>query len=1024
MCDDDDCFIGIADVFPVYLYGLMIAMKVNLTKQILFTLLAAVILVPGLKAANPNAPSDYTVTSGIVTGPVQRAGLNLMTPFVNNWTYDPGMEPVIVRIRGEVSAGGTTSVQCNGALDTSYHGNFTDGFFDGATIRFYRETPTEVQFVREDTILQYRASSQQGFGIDLVSDGAPLQAGDFYFIDTEFDDVPMQSVHPDMQTQVAMNGSWHTFGNVSAHHDRTSIPPVNGGETSLRLTVDSSEYVGLFQTRYGSPDDGHQALVPGRTYRVSLWMRQIGLPHEEVIMAFDEAYESIWQVFSGVTDEWRSYSFDFVAPALPEAGSFMASHSLIFQGPGQVWIDNFHIYDPDLPQFELEPQAMQAIQDFEPSVLRIWSGQTNEQLGTTLEDWTNHDSVERRLYNQGAHCPDQSYKLPLALSICEQVGAQPWLNIGPYMSESEWLGLMNYLAGSAGTEYADKRVSQGRVTPWLNAFDLIYFEIGNETWNPAFYDWEFTAERYGKLAEYFFQVVQSHPQFESVREKIRFVINGWMLNPGDTNFGVIAKQYCPSAHIVDISHYIGGWETGVDFGNGSVNDQGFQDYLFFSESRLHPLNVGHAQTRLEQELLGMPYEVASYEIGPGSGLPDGNTIFFPVLEAYSKSKAAGTATFDMFMDAIAHDIRPANFFQFNAGYNYASHTAFNRGFRPHPAWQALSLLNQELHGHMTRVIQNSAPTEGVPASDDTPAYDNAPLTGVYAVRDGNRYVVAVVNRRLNASESFTIRLPFNDALSVTRHFMVGDPRANNFSNLDVYLTAESLPMTGSVLTRTVDPGSFELLVFESVSHISNQSPVPVISQSGIQANPTLGPNGHFRVAFDQPVLALEAPDCEVQGLSSAYVDWIEEVSPWNGSVFHVHLAGLSEAGTVNLHIPAGVAVTTSGFSNMASIDLSGGLEILEPVLPTMTSPVPDTSLDGNTQLFTWSANGLPVEAWWFDVGTRHDWSDLFEGAYTGETTSALVSGLPCDGSTLHVRLWYQIDGWWSFRDFLYQACLQ
>jgi hypothetical protein len=49
-------------------------------------------------------------------------------------------------------------------------------------------------------------------------------------------------------------------------------------------------------------------------------------------------------------------------------------------------------------------------------------------------------------------------------------------------------------------------------------------------------------------------------------------------------------------------------------------------------------------------------------------------------------------------------------------------------------------------------------------------------------------------------------------------------------------------------------------------------------------------------------------------------------------------------------------------------------------------------------------------------------SDLYLGSGSaGPITSSTVSGLPVNGSTVYVRLWWQINGAWLFGDYSYTA---
>jgi hypothetical protein len=84
------------------------------------------------------------------------------------------------------------------------------------------------------------------------------------------------------------------------------------------------------------------------------------------------------------------------------------------------------------------------------------------------------------------------------------------------------------------------------------------------------------------------------------------------------------------------------------------------------------------------------------------------------------------------------------------------------------------------------------------------------------------------------------------------------------------------------------------------------------------------------------------------------------------------------------------------------------------------APVPGSTLSGSTETFQWSANGAGVTEWWLYAGTSVGGKELYDSRSLGTSTSTTVAGLPTDGSTVWVRLWYLTDDWYSV-DFTYTA---
>jgi len=89
--------------------------------------------------------------------------------------------------------------------------------------------------------------------------------------------------------------------------------------------------------------------------------------------------------------------------------------------------------------------------------------------------------------------------------------------------------------------------------------------------------------------------------------------------------------------------------------------------------------------------------------------------------------------------------------------------------------------------------------------------------------------------------------------------------------------------------------------------------------------------------------------------------------------------------------------------------------------PAITTPTPGSTLGGTSVTFSWTDNGTPCSGWWLMVGSSAGGNDLFSSGWLGAaSTSALVTGLPTDGRTVYVRLFYYDEGWTRL-DFEYTA---
>ena len=85
----------------------------------------------------------------------------------------------------------------------------------------------------------------------------------------------------------------------------------------------------------------------------------------------------------------------------------------------------------------------------------------------------------------------------------------------------------------------------------------------------------------------------------------------------------------------------------------------------------------------------------------------------------------------------------------------------------------------------------------------------------------------------------------------------------------------------------------------------------------------------------------------------------------------------------------------------------------------ISSPTPGSALAGSTATFGWNAASGALQYFVY-VGTSKGSNSIYGGS-TGTETAATVSGLPTNGSTLHVRLWTRFGGGWQYRDYTYTA---
>ncbi len=632
-------------------------------------------------------------------------------------------------------------------------------------------------------------------------------------------------------------------------------PVADGGATALKVTLqEGAKLVFAEYNHAGTGQSWYEVLDPTVDYVVEFWARQEGMARPRATFKLNGHYaRTVEPLTFEIGGEWRLHRATFRVPALWEGGGGVGQTSLSFEGPGTVWLDNYRIYAADAPFLDYRPYEYAGLKASGMGMLRTHAFIKTGSKTYSMEQITNPGGVI-----SGVH---RGNTLPQTLQIMRRAGVQPWLQIEPHMTREEWLGLVEYLAAPydpatdtpESKPWAAKRHAQGRAEPWTAAFDTIFFEIGNETWNWLFTPWVFEGmtdgvtgrvynrgEVYGIFQEYVIACLRASPWWSAAQleDKFRFVLGGWRVQ----EYGLKAVTTSPNSHYVMRAGYNGGWDEGE--GPAEGNDPS----LF--RALLHPGQSGLPEAaeflakreRMVAEGVAHRFGLGTYEAGPGyalSGLnnqPRMSEAQVRAQEETMKSLAAGTATLDTFLGRARYGYEIQNFFTFFHGRtHWVSHTAWHKGAVAHPCWMTLALFNNEGRGDMLAVETLAAPTVDVAAYRRRPEAKNVPLAACYATRRGDRLNLFVLSRKLDnyplaGDDGFTpvtIELPLTGARSVTLYRMTGDPRAHNLDGERVRIERVELPAetatpafivnekTGAD-ARGLPPGATLLYVFDGV----------------------------------------------------------------------------------------------------------------------------------------------------------------------------------------------------------------
>lgn len=717
----------------------------------------------------------------------------------------------------------------------------------------------------------YAPKQHQGFRLELEARGpaaAPLKVGDMVFVhktlnhpsrkmmltnrahnsthkhDLLFDNPP--SFFPDEDPSIAWSLEPHAV----------DTPVTSPGRTALRLDM-STEAIHRYE-RYafgdaGQPSHWWPVLDPAKEYVVEAWMRQQDMGSAKVQFTVEGRYQGqIPAIEFDVGETWQQHQATFRVPHLLDQEGPVGMMALSFTGPGTLWLDNYRIYEKGTPYLALLPTDEQALLESEMTALRSHQFIKTRRRTYTMDEFTNPAGVINAT---------RGNTLPQFLQILEKLNMQPWLQVEFFMSPEEWLGFAEYMAAPYDPAvdtpehkpWAAKRYQQGRKEPWVDAFDRIYFELSNETWNGLFAPWTFapmpdaaTGQQldrgtvYGLFQEWVIEQLKASPYWSAeLDEKFEFVIGGWAVQPGEDGYGARAIAASPQSAHMTIADYIGGWDEGE--GPAAASRDSFQRILMHAAQLGTLRSASHATTHRRHSADGIHYRLGVYEAGPGYAMsrlnnqPPMSRLQVEEQARAMKSLAAGTATLDSVLTKAQHGFALNNFFTFSRARNYwHSHATWFDGGQAYPAWLGISLFNQHATGDMLRVHVHGAETINIPEHGLKKKQNDLPLTAAYATRQDDRLSVFVISRKVEGSTPVALDLPITYARQVTLYRMTGDARAHNLDSEEVRIeqiplaqdwTAPALsitPATGGKI-EGMPAASVYLYVFEGADFVQAAS---------------------------------------------------------------------------------------------------------------------------------------------------------------------------------------------------------
>jgi len=438
------------------------------------------------------------------------------TQFSSNIVANPGFEPLIDRAIVVVRES-----TASGFADNSPNLARPDGFWNGATF----EVRTGASAGLSGIISSSSAIGADGLPWFTVAGGpVPLAAGDAVAV-----------------TQVQTSGTpynwfWPTASNADISLNMNDARPGSAGHAVVEMKLQSSQGTELDDFWDTDPNNipGGKFLPVNGAWELSFWAHTTTSDTANIAVTFMRAGSATFISQSvSASGGWQKFVIDF--NAVDGSGDGPLKLSFVATGAAGVTL---HLDDVQLGRVSdlssgWRAEVVQTLQDLHPGYLRDWQLQLGDTMPNRLASPFGR-SPQRWQPDPNNILANFDYGLPEFLSLCHQVGAQPWIVLPSTMYDEEFTQFGSYLAAQQSTF----------------GFKEIAVEFGNENWNPMF--------RGGSIPDPMVMPLAANRAFGLIRAAagssvpLHLVVNGLFANP---QFARAVMPLVPQADAIDIAPY-------------------------------------------------------------------------------------------------------------------------------------------------------------------------------------------------------------------------------------------------------------------------------------------------------------------------------------------------------------------------------------------------------------------------------------------------------------------------------------
>ncbi|GMU91302.1 MAG: hypothetical protein AMXMBFR4_03600 [Candidatus Hydrogenedentota bacterium] len=442
-----------------------------------------------------------------------------------------------------------------------------------------------------------------------------------------------------------------------------------------------------------------------------------------------------------LTNTWTQYQIEATVPEGYDdlqVGSFTGAVYLTLHASNIAYIDDMELTCADWTNpTAFNDVIVSRLKELRPGVMRWWSG---SQLGESYESFISTAYAKRpHHYKPQIREPlSLGYSLDQFLTLCKEVGAEPWIVVPPHWKISDYGNFMNVLAS------------------WAPQFPLIHIEYGNELWGSA----DSQADPFwgasvgggfhlGEMAHDAFTSMKSNPNYQPA--KYNLIVGGQYGWDGQ-NYNIESMS---TAHdTLALAPYFGT----LDVADSDPN----MLYPLFGKATY---DVQYGKWRKAERAIRDTTNLAVYEINfhttHGGTLTQRNN--------FVAGAAGALALPNMMLAYLESDKARVQAAFHTTQYSIGNGNGDNVRIwgllrdvlatgRKRPTWLGMELANMAIQGDMVAVTSNS-PKIGVPAINAIGQPVDMDQVRAFAFRKDNQYSLVLFNFNLTDPAEVRLTLP-------------------------------------------------------------------------------------------------------------------------------------------------------------------------------------------------------------------------------------------------------------------------